>query len=157
MTANLRLAFALRKTADRLADGARYEWGHVGRCNCGHVAQTLTDFDDRQILRIFGQDLSEWTEHARNRCADTNRDLVALFDVLHTAGMSHEDVLHLENLSDPRILARMPDGDRDLQRCQQLRFLAFIEVRWHAGARDGPALDADEFDARCQHVMIEDA
>ena len=59
MSANLRLAFALRRTADRLADGARYEWGHVGRCNCGHVAQTLTDLDDRQILRIFGQDLGE--------------------------------------------------------------------------------------------------
>ncbi|MGA1525967.1 MAG: hypothetical protein ACO4CZ_18540 [Planctomycetota bacterium] len=128
MTANLRLAFALRKTADRLADGARYEWGHVGRCNCGHVAQTLTDFDDRQILRIFGQDLSEWTEHARNRCADTNRDLVALFDVLHTAGMSHEDVLHLENLSDPRILARMPDGDRDLQRNERHDVVRYLRA-----------------------------
>jgi hypothetical protein len=30
--------------------------------------------------------------------------------------MSHEDVLHLENLSDPRILARFPEAERDLQR-----------------------------------------
>jgi hypothetical protein len=128
MASNLRLAFALRSTADRLAEGARYEWGHVGRCNCGHVAQTLTDLDDRQILRIFGQDLGEWTEHARSRCADTNRDLVALFDVLHTAGMSHEDVLHLENLSDPRILARLPEDARDLRRNERSDVVCYLRA-----------------------------
>lgn len=128
MASNLRLAFALRSTADRLAEGARYEWGHVGRCNCGHVAQTLTDLDDRQILRIFGQDLGEWTEHARSRCATTNRDLVQLFDVLHTAGMSHEDVLHLENLSDPRILARLPEGARDLRRNEREDVVRYLRA-----------------------------
>ena len=39
-----RLIDALRATARRLEDGARYEWGHMGRCNCGHLAQTLTTY-----------------------------------------------------------------------------------------------------------------
>ena len=30
---------ALRKTAKKLEKGARYQWGHMGCCNCGNLAQ----------------------------------------------------------------------------------------------------------------------
>jgi hypothetical protein len=103
---------ALRETAARLEGGARYEWGHVGRCNCGHLAQTVAALDDRAILRLFGQELGEWSEHARGRCAATNQDLEALFQVLHKAGLSRTDLLHLEHLSDPAVLRRLPDERR---------------------------------------------
>lgn len=53
--------------------------------------------------------------------------------------------------------ARLAATSADVIRCQQLRYLAFIERR---GLDDGPAtarLDRDEFDPICQHVMIENA
>ena len=59
---------ALQETADRLDSGARYEWGHMGRCNCGHLVQTVTSLTDLEIVdRVSGQ-LDEWTEHARAYC-----------------------------------------------------------------------------------------
>ncbi|WP_243635867.1 hypothetical protein [Hymenobacter edaphi] len=33
---------ALRTTAQRLSTQAPYQWGHMGSCNCGHLAQTIT-------------------------------------------------------------------------------------------------------------------
>ena len=36
------LAEALRVTAKRISSGDRYKWTHMGACNCGHLAQTIT-------------------------------------------------------------------------------------------------------------------
>ncbi len=41
--ANPDLIEALRRTAARLATGAEYRWTHMGSCNCGHLAQTVTE------------------------------------------------------------------------------------------------------------------
>ncbi|MEL7154372.1 MAG: GNAT family N-acyltransferase, partial [Pseudomonadota bacterium] len=38
--------------------------------------------------------------------------------------------------------------------CQQLRYLSFMEARGVDGAPD--ALDTDEFDQVCEHIMVED-
>jgi hypothetical protein len=48
---NPELINALRETADRLEQGAHYEWGHMGRCNCGHLVQTLTWMSDYEIVK----------------------------------------------------------------------------------------------------------
>ena len=122
------LADALRTTADRLADGARYEWGHVGRCNCGHLAQTLTARDGAEIFRLFGQELTEWSEHARGRCAVSNHDLEELFGELYRAGLSRDDLRHLEYLSDPEVLAFLPDGRRDLRRNDRDDVVAYMRA-----------------------------
>ena len=53
-----------------------------------------------------------------------------------------------------RYLARLAETPADLRAAQRLRWLAFIGSR---GARDdGTALDADEYDAACLHVLVED-
>ncbi|HUF86449.1 MAG TPA: GNAT family N-acyltransferase [Thermohalobaculum sp.] len=54
-----------------------------------------------------------------------------------------------------RYAARLAQTQADLRRCQRLRHLAFIEARG-LGRRAG-AVDSDEFDARCRHVMVEQA
>lgn len=54
-----------------------------------------------------------------------------------------------------RYTARLAAGARDVRRCQQLRYLAFIESRG-LGCDPG-GLDSDEFDALCRHVMVEEA
>ncbi|MFD1797610.1 GNAT family N-acetyltransferase [Paracoccus aurantiacus] len=58
-------------------------------------------------------------------------------------------------LSKGRYLAREAKSGDDLRAAQRLRWLAFIGRR--GGADDGAAIDADEYDAGCRHVLIEDA
>ncbi|WP_342039360.1 hypothetical protein [Pontibacter indicus] len=48
------LVAAIRQTADRLAKGAIYQWGHMGSCNCGHLAQTITQLDKGHIHGATG-------------------------------------------------------------------------------------------------------
>ena len=50
--------------------------------------------------------------------------------------------------------ARRAESQGDVLACQQLRYLSFIQAR---GVDGGPsALDGDEFDAACQHMMVEE-
>ena len=110
------LVSALRETAGRLSGGARYEWGHMGRCNCGHLLQTITDMSDFEIVKSIDFELDEWTEYAKDYCEGTGHKVEDLFAALHDIGFSREDVIHLENLSDRRVLNRLAGGFRYLQR-----------------------------------------
>ncbi|MBT9245063.1 GNAT family N-acetyltransferase [Gemmobacter fulvus] len=47
-------------------------------------------------------------------------------------------------------IARIAEGAADLHRAQSLRHLCFH------GAAAGPGRDADAFDARCTHILVED-
>lgn len=56
-----------------------------------------------------------------------------------------------------RYVARLADTTDDICRAQELRFLAFIAGTGAArdGAR-GEGRDADDFDERCKHVLVEE-
>jgi hypothetical protein len=107
---NPNLIVALRVTAERLEEGARYEWGHMGRCNCGHLVQTITQLSDHEIARSVDFQLDEWSEHAHDYCAGTGHKVDHLFLTLQEMGFGYQDVIHLENLSDRRVLVRL--GER---------------------------------------------
>jgi hypothetical protein len=109
---------ALRETTSRLANGAKYEWGHMGRCNCGHLVQTVTQMTDYEIAQSVDFELDEWSEYAKDYCEGTGHKVDDLFIVLQNIGFSYQDVIHLENLSDTRVLDRLEGGRRYLQRNQ---------------------------------------
>ncbi|MCF1710048.1 GNAT family N-acetyltransferase [Tabrizicola sp. J26] len=52
-----------------------------------------------------------------------------------------------------RYHARLASGEADLRRAQQLRYLTFRA----RNAVQAEGLDADEFDAVCQHMLVEEA
>lgn len=106
----------LRATAERLDQGARYEWGHMGRCNCGHLVQTLTNMTDREIAASVEYKLDEWSEHARDYCENTHSPVEDLFRTLAEVGFSHTDVMALEYLNDPRVVSRLGVKGRNLRR-----------------------------------------
>lgn len=106
----------LRKTADRLDQGARYEWGHMGRCNCGHLVQTLTDMTDREISKAVEHKLDEWSEHAQTYCEQTGSPVDDLFRTLEEVGFSHKDVIALEYLTDSRVLKLLGPKGQQLRR-----------------------------------------
>jgi hypothetical protein len=113
---NSELIRALRTTAQHLADGANYEWGHMGRCNCGHLVQTITGMTDYEIVKSIDFQLGEWTEHAQDYCENTGCKVEDLFTTLAQVGFGWSDVIHLENLSDKRVLARLGGERRYLRR-----------------------------------------
>ncbi|MCX6048691.1 MAG: hypothetical protein NT075_26615 [Chloroflexi bacterium] len=110
------LICALQTTAQRLAEGAKYEWGHMGRCNCGHLVQTITGMSDYEIVKSIDFQLDEWTEHAQDYCEQTGHKVEDLFTTLANVGFSRDDVIHLENLSDTRVLDHLPRERRYLRR-----------------------------------------
>ena len=57
-------------------------------------------------------------------------------------------------LSKGHLRAREAETAADLQAAQRLRWLAFIGKR--GASDDGRAVDADDYDADCRHVLIED-
>jgi len=104
---NPQLITALRDTAKKLQDGARYEWGHMGRCNCGHLVQTITELSDREIVAKIDHQLNEWTEHANDYCTHTGGSIDEFFEVMKANGFNHEDMVKLEYLSDKEVLSRL--------------------------------------------------
>jgi hypothetical protein len=119
MTKNkLELITALRETVNRLSQGAKYEWGHMGRCNCGHLLQTITTMSDYEIAQSIDFELAEWSEYAQDYCPGSGHKVEDLFTTLQNVGFTREDVIHLENLSDTRVLNRLEGGRRYLRRNQ---------------------------------------
>ena len=113
---NPELIAALRTTADRLESGVRYEWGHMARCNCGHLVQTITGMTDRQISCSIDHQLAEWTDYAESVYAGTNVKVDDLFRELERIGFNRTDVIGLENLTDKmaQFLVAGPDAEKIL-------------------------------------------
>ncbi|MCA9694068.1 MAG: hypothetical protein R3A51_08960 [Nannocystaceae bacterium] len=126
-----KLAAALRTTAARLRSGAPYQWGHYGQCNCGHLAQTLTQLAPAQIHRLALQRDGDWREQAREHCEDTGLRLDLVIGRMLAAGLQLEDIVHLEALSDPAVLARLPGGRRDLVQNRRDDVILYLET-WAA-------------------------
>jgi len=125
---NPTLIKTLRETAQRLRNGAHYEWGHMGRCNCGHLVQTVTNMSDREIVRSIDFELDEWTEHAKLYCDGTGHKVDDLFHTLEKIGFNYRDVINLEYLSDPEVLKALPTGRRYLRRNNVDDVIIYLET-----------------------------
>jgi hypothetical protein len=60
--ASLELIEALRKTANKLTNSNNYQWGHMGACNCGFLAQEVTQFRKEEIHARAMQRYGDWSE-----------------------------------------------------------------------------------------------
>lgn len=116
---SLVLIDALRETAQRLDAGADYAWTHMGRCNCGHLVQTVTRQSPAQIHRQMLQRPGDWaeqatefSEHPTPYCAGSGFVMDHVIDVLLDLGLTTGDVADLERLRNEKIRARMVRKDR---------------------------------------------
>ncbi|MBX2841431.1 MAG: hypothetical protein KTR26_06640 [Flammeovirgaceae bacterium] len=104
------LISALRETANRLEAGANYEWGHMGRCNCGHLVQTITNMSDKEIVESIDFQMDEWTEHANDYCKNSGSKVEGIFNQLNGIGFNYDDIVKLEYLTDKKILNKMGEN-----------------------------------------------
>lgn len=114
--ASSELVRALRETAQRVSAGAPYQWGHYGHCNCGHLAQTLTQRSPHELQRRATASEGEWRDQAREHCPTSGAPLSEVIAEMLAAGLTIDDIMALETLDDPRVLERLPDGRRHLRR-----------------------------------------
>ena len=110
------LVSALRGTAARLASSATYAWGHLGMCNCGHLVQTLCTIPPARIHAIALEGDGDWETLANAYCPTSGHAIDDVITALVEAGLSTDDIGHLEKLDDPAILAVLPGGHRWLRR-----------------------------------------
>ena len=86
------LASHLRATAKRLRDGASYRWTHQGRCNCGHLAQTLTGLESRTIHEIAIRSEGEWADHVSEYCDTSGLPVNDLIKQMLSSGLTIEEL-----------------------------------------------------------------
>lgn len=114
--ANLKLIDALRITAQKLAEGGNYQWGHMGSCNCGNLAQELTQLTKAEIHQFAMQGRGDWREQVEEFCPTSGLNIDLLIADLLNHGLSVTDLQNLEWLSGQRILRRIPLERRDEMR-----------------------------------------
>tara|TARA_R110002072_G_scaffold124427_1_gene259990 strand:+ start:376 stop:846 length:471 start_codon:yes stop_codon:yes gene_type:complete len=127
-TASKELVEALRATALRVSEGAAYQWGHYGHCNCGHLAQTLTGHGPHELQRRATASEGEWRDQAQEHCPTSGAPLGEVIGEMLGAGLSIDDIVALETLDHPRVLERLPDGRRHLRRNQRQDLVLYLHL-----------------------------
>ena len=103
---NLKVIQALRETATQIATSGRYEWGHMGSCNCGHLAQSITSFTRAEIQQFALQKRGDWSEQVIDYCPTSGYPMDLIIGRMIEFGFTQSDLRQLENLSNPEILAK---------------------------------------------------
>lgn len=110
---NPELISAIENTILNLSKGASYQWGHMGACNCGNLAQELTQLTKGEIHSYAMQRHGDWSEQILEFCPTSGYPMDLMIEKMLLTGLTLEDLKHLENLSDPEILATMTKERRN--------------------------------------------
>lgn len=106
--ANLELITAIRNAAHNLHISSDYQWGHMGSCNCGYLAQELTRLTKAEIHQRAMQKYGDWNEQLNDYCPKSGLPMDELISCMLDAGLDSTDLKHLERLSDPFVLRSIP-------------------------------------------------
>ncbi len=112
---SIKLINAIKSAARRLSKSPDYQWGHMGSCNCGFLAQEITKLTKGEIHRRAMNGHGDWTEQLKDYCPTSGLLMDDLISDLLTNGLSIEDMQHLEKLSDPFILENTASLSRELK------------------------------------------
>lgn len=112
--ANPSLINAIEKTILKLSNGATYQWGHMGACNCGNLAQELTHLSKAEIHQYAMQKHGDWNEQIIDYCPNSGYPIDLMISKMLDFGLTLDDLANLEKLSDQSILIQIPKERRDL-------------------------------------------
>ena len=102
-----RLIDALRETAERLRGDSDYKWSNYGLCNCGHLAQTVTNRTPKEIHEAAQQRAGDWGQQALEYCGQTGLEMDHILQMLLDLGLTRSDIRDIERLSNIDVLRRM--------------------------------------------------
>jgi hypothetical protein len=106
-TPTLLLIDALRKTANNLANNKPYEWGHMGNCNCGNLAQVLLNITKTDIHKYAMERPGDWSEQLNDYCSTSGLHMDQLIFSLLEKGLSTDDLHELEYLKNKNVLSKL--------------------------------------------------
>jgi hypothetical protein len=112
--ASIALIEALKSTARNIEKSPLYQWGYMGACNCGFLAQEVTKLTKAEIHRRALERHGDWTEHLNDYCSVNGLLFDDVISELIAFGFDADDLRHLEKLSDPAILKAIPLASRNL-------------------------------------------
>lgn len=119
---------ALLQTAARLRTGATYQWTHMGACNCGHLAQTVTKVSRADLHAMALERAGDWSEQVVEYCPTSNLPIDHVIATMLAMGLTVEDLAHLERLSDQTVLALLPRGERHLDYRKRDDVVRYLET-----------------------------
>jgi hypothetical protein len=128
--ASIRVIRALRNTIDKLKSGAAYQWGHMGACNCGNLAQEVTRFSKAEIHAYAMQRHGDWSEQLNDYCPESGLPVDLLIGKLVEEGFTLKDLIHLERLSDPWVLEGISPARRNSLRKNSKQDLILYLESW---------------------------
>jgi hypothetical protein len=105
----------LRKTAKELSKASTYQWGHMGSCNCGFLAQQITLMSSKEIHSKAMQKHGDWNEQLNDYCPTSGLLMDDLISQMLDFGFDSDDLKHLEKLSDSKVLRCIPVEERYLK------------------------------------------
>lgn len=128
--ANIRfeLIQALKTTARKIEHNTSYQWGHMGLCNCGFLAQEITSLSKDEIHRRAMQRHGDWSEQLNDYCPTSGLPMDDLIDQLVNFGFTLEELRHLERLSDQTVLQRLPLEKRYLSHNVKADVIVYLNV-----------------------------
>ena len=147
------LLAALDRTIDRLSSDTAYSWGHMGMCNCGHLAQSITGLTQSEIHASALEREGDWEEQANRYCPTSGLLIDTVLAAMFSLGLTRDDVRHLEKLSDPNVLRRA--GRAYLRRNNREDVLLYLRA-WHAvilAEGSEPEQLADLYEAHHSHLL----
>ena len=131
MHKNQKLKTALSTTINRLSKKETpYQWGHFGQCNCGHLAQSVTQFTSREIHQSASLLGGDWGVRAEEFCPVSRHLIDDIIRQLLVIGLEQEDIIHLENLSDPQILKKIPGQPKELERHSKEDAIKYLQAMY---------------------------
>jgi len=128
---NPELINALRTTVRKLSSSDNYQWGHMGSCNCGHLAQELTHFSKAEIHAFAMERYGDWSQQVKDFCLDSNLPIDLIIQTMFKAGLTRSDIRHLEKLSDNKIINTLPENDRELKQNNKDDVIKYINAWVH--------------------------
>lgn len=126
--ASAELIEALRKTARMLSMSDKYQWGHMGACNCGFLAQEVTLLKKEEIHTMAMQRYGDWSEQLNDYCPSSGLPFDALISDLIAFGFDSEDLKNLERLADANILRALPAEQRNLTHNKKNDVILYLET-----------------------------
>jgi hypothetical protein len=99
---------SIHQTISNLMTTTDYQWGHMGACNCGHLARVVTNFTRAEIHQyaLLTQE-GDWNDMLNAYCTVSEAPIDMVISEMINKGFSTSDLKHLEYLSEPSILKRL--------------------------------------------------
>lgn len=125
---SIEIILALRRTADRIKKSNQYQWGHMGSCNCGFLAQEISQLNKDQIHACAMDGYGDWNEQLNDYCPTSGLRMDDLITEILAFGFDADDLKHLEKLSDQTILSALPLRERNLKHNVKADVIKYIET-----------------------------